>query len=228
MFNKVETAIIKILQDHIQTVSKKNIDTKPNFKSLPSMSISNVNFEIDEVGLGRSIGGVGREAQDVFNGDGKNREFTLTEKPLKPIISIEHPIKKRLRESDYLIDYETGVVVFQSPPSKGDQNVSVKYLKPFDTKGLKLNITYHVNIWAKDENQRDEITVETIKTFLREEDTLAQQGVSLKPIRGFNIPKGEDVSKDVYGKTLECKVETDLHVEIPLPRIEKVEIQQEK
>jgi len=228
MFNKVETAIIKILQDHLQIVPKKNIDTKPNFKSLPSISISNVNFEIGEVGLGRSIGGLGREAQDVFNGDGKTREFALTEKPLKPVLSIEHPIKKRLRESDYFIDYKQGVVVFQSPPSKGEQNVSVKYLKPFDTKGLKLNITYHVTIWAKDENQRDEITVETIKALLKEEDTLTQQGVSLKPIRGFNIPKSEDIPKDVYGKTLEYKVETDLQVEIPLPRIEKIEIQQEK
>jgi len=228
MFNKLETAIIKILQDHLQTVPKKNIDIKPNFKNLPAISISNVNFEIDEIGLGRSIGGVGREVQDVFNGDGKKKDFTLTEKPLKPIISIEHPIKKRLRESDYFIDYEKGIVVFQSPPLKGEQNISVKYLKPFDTKGLKLNITYHVNIWAKDENQRDEITVETIKTLLREEDTLTQQGLSIKPIKGFNIPKGEDTPKDVYGKTLEYKVETDLQVEIPLPRIEKIEIQQEK
>jgi hypothetical protein len=228
MFNKVETTIIKILQDHLQTVPKKNIDTKPDFKRLPAISVSNVNFEIDEVGLGRSIGGVGREATDVFNGDSKNREFTLTEKPLKPILSIEHPIKKRLRESDYFIDYEKGVIVFQTPPSKGDQNVSVKYLKPFDTKGLKLNITYHVNIWAKDENQRDEITVETIKTLLREEDTLTQQGISIKPIKGFNILNGEDIPKGVYGKTLEYEVKTDLHVEIPLPRIEKIEIQQEK
>jgi hypothetical protein len=226
MFNKVETAIIKILQDHLQIVPKRNIDTKPNFKSLPSISISNVNFEIGEVGLGRSIGGLGREAQDVFNGDGKKREFALTEKPLKPVLSIEHQIKKRLRESDYFIDYEQGVVVFQSPPSKGEQNISVKYLKPFDTKGLKLNITYHVNIWAKDENQRDEITIETIKTLLREEDALTQQGVSLKPIRGFNITKDEDIPKGVYGKTLEYQVETGLQVEIPLPRIEKVEIQQ--
>lgn len=228
MFNKVETTIIKILQDHLQTIPKKNIATKPDYKNLPAISISNVNFKIDEVGVGRSIGGVGREAKDVFNGDGKKREFTLTEKPLKPIISIEHPLRNRLRESDYIIDYKSGVIAFQSPPSKGEKNITVKYLKPFDTKGLKFNITYHLNIWAKDETQRDEITVETIKILLKEEDTLTQQGVSLKPVKGFNIPKDKSIPKDVCGKTLEYKVETDLHVEIPLPRIEKIEIQQEK
>ena len=73
---------------------------------------------------------------------------------------------------------------------------------------MKLNLVYHIDVWAG-EAQRDAITVEVMEVILREETSLNQQGVYLKPVKGFNMSL-EDGSENVFGKTLEYMIEVDL------------------
>jgi hypothetical protein len=227
MFNKIETAIINALRDNLKSVPKDNIGIKePKPKNLPSITLTNENFEIIEVGIGRSIGGEGRETQETFSGDGKKTEFNLTEKPVKPFIGVEYPAGKRLDERNYKVDFEKNLITFQTPPAKGKDNVLVKYNKPLEVKTLKFNLRYHLDVWAENEAQRDEIAIEVIETLLRNEELLSQQGIGISPIKGFNIPTDDDNGK-MYGKTLEYLVETDLQVPTAVPRIEKIEIKRE-
>ena len=223
MFSKVESAIIKVLKDNLKTVPNENIiigEIKTN--SLPVISINNVDFEVKEVGFGRSVGSV--ELKDVFSGDSKTKKFTLKVKPLKPIIDVEYPPGNKLKENAYTVDYESAVITFISAPKKAKDNILIKYLKPTETKGMTYNLRYHLNIWGKDETQRDAITVDVMKTLLKEEDSLNREDMILKPTRGFNIPQNGEPQKGAHGKTLEYIIETGLEVEIPLTRIEKIEI----
>lgn len=228
MFTKIETAIISVLQDHLNAVPKENIGLKkPKPKgSLPAISLTNIDYEIKDVGVGRSISRQGKAVQDVFNGDGKRKEFTLTENPLKPLIRVEHPRETKLREDDYDVDYENSVVIFNSPPKRGKENVVITYHKPTEIKGITFNLRYHLNVWAKDEAQRDAVTMSVIEILLREEDALNRQGIFIKPVKGFNIAPNENIPEAIYGKTTEYLIEADLQIEIPHPRIEKVEVQQ--
>lgn len=227
MFKKIETAIIKVLQDHLKTVPKDNIGVKnPKLgENLPAISLTNVDFEVKEVGLGRSIGGEGLELQETFSGDGKKKEFTVKEKPLRPTITVEHPPGMRIKEDDYGVDYKNGVITFHSPPKEGKENILIKYLKPIEIKGVRFNLRYHLTVWAGDEAQRDAITVEVMETLLREEDTLNRQGIPIRPVKGFNIPPDKDLPGEIHGKTIEYLIEADLQVEVPYPRIEKIELQ---
>lgn len=228
MFTKIETAIISVLQDHLDAVPKENIGVKkPKPRgSLPAISLTNIDYEIKDVGVGRSISRQGKAVQDTFNGDGKRKEFALTENPLRPLIRVEHPRGKTLREDDYDVDYEKAVVRFSSPPKRGKENVVVTYHKPTEIKGLTFSLRYHLNVWAKDEAQRDAVTMNVIEVLLREEDALNRQGIFIKPVRGFNIPPNENVPEEIYGNTTEYQIEADLQIEVPRPRIEKVEVQQ--
>jgi hypothetical protein len=227
MFSKIETAIINVLRDNLKSVSKDNIGIKePKPKNLPSITLTNEDFEIKEVGIGRSIGGEGRETQETFSGDGKKTEFTFTEKPVKPFIGVEYPAGKRLDERNYKVDFEKNLIIFQSPPAKEKDNILVRYNKPIEVKTLKFNLRYHLNVWAEDGAQRDEIAVEVIETLLRNEELLSQQGIGISPVKGFNIPP-DDGKGNMYGKTLEYLVETDLQVPTAVPRIEKIEIKHE-
>jgi len=227
MFNKIDTAIINVLRDNLKSVPKDSIGIKePKPKNLPSITLTNEDFEIKEVGIGRSIGGEGRETQETFSGDGKKTEFALTEKPVKPFIGVEYPAGKRLEERNYKVDFEKNLIIFQTPPEKGKDNVLVKYNKPLEVKTLKFNLRYHLNIWGENETQRDEIAIEVIETLLRNEELLSQQGIGISPVKGFNIPPNNDKEK-MCGKTLEYLVETDHQVPTEVTRIEKIVIQRE-
>jgi hypothetical protein len=77
---------------------------------------------------------------------------------------------------------------------------------------------------AKDEAQRDEVTVEVMETLLREEEALNKEGVFLKPVKGFNAQLNDESNKGAYGKTIEYLIETDLIVEVPYSRMEEIEV----
>jgi hypothetical protein len=225
LFEKIESAIIEVLKEQLESVPKGNIDTKKTKLGgkLPAISIVNVAFDVKDVGVGSSIVGENASAQEKFSGDGERKEFILSEKPVRPLVMVEHPSGSRLNEADYTVDYGSSTVTFRTPPKKGEDNISVKYLKPFEVKGLRLKLIYHICVWAGDEAQRDAIAVEVLEAILREETSLDQQGVDLKLVKGFNTSI-DDGPKNVFGKTLEYMVEADLLVEVPYPRMEQIEV----
>ncbi|MBS7654099.1 hypothetical protein KEJ43_03390 [Candidatus Bathyarchaeota archaeon] len=200
---------------------KPDLNVKEN---LPAISIANIDFKVEEVGIGRSFTAKNNEVKEYFSGDGEKVNFILAKKPLKPTLIVEYPPgERRMENTDYIIDYEGGSVNFRSPPEKGSNNVLIRYLAPAEIKSVKLIMKYHIDVWSKDESQRDKITFDIIRTLLRGEEEFDLKGIIIKPIGGFNIPANE-VPKEVYGKTIECLVETYLQVETLLPRIEKIEM----
>jgi len=232
MFSEIENVIINKLRENLEAVRKENITAKkPDFsvkRNLPAISIVNVKFKFDEVGIGRGVNATDKETQELFSGDGKKKSFSLSRKPLRPILSVEHPLGTRRKENvDYIVDYETGTITIRSPPKKGSDNVLIKYLMPLETRGLKIKAKYQISVWSEDEVQRDKITLDVIKTLLKEEAAFNGMGISIKPLRGFNSSLDE-APKGIYGKTIEYVVEAYLQVEISLPRIEKIEIKEKK
>jgi hypothetical protein len=230
MFSEIESTIIDVLQRNLETVPKQNISSKKldleAKKSLPAISIENLDFEADEVGVGRSVDTADKRREDFYDGDGKRKSFETSEKPVRPVLSVEHPAGTRRRRGiDYTIDYEKGIINFRSPPAKGEKNIVIRYQIPIETKGVKFRLRYHINVWSQDEAERNEITVEVIKALLREEETFNRKGMLIKPLRGFNISQEKTVA-NVSGKTLEYLFEAYLQVEVPVPRIEKVEIKE--
>jgi hypothetical protein len=225
LFKTIESAIKEILKEKLTSVPKGNIDTKKIKlgEKLPAISIVNVSFDVKDLGVGSSIGGEKVHTQEKFSGDGERKEYILSEKPVRPLVIVEYPSGSRLNEANYTVDYGRGAVTFYKPPQKGEDNISIKYLKPFEVKGLRLNLIYHICVWASDEAQRDAIAVEVLETILREETSLDQKGVNLKLVKGFNTTM-DDGSENVFGKTLEYMIEADLRVKVPYPRMEKIDV----
>lgn len=232
MLNEIENDLIAVLQKNVEDVPKENISArKPDLnieENLPAIYVRNINFKIEEVGIGRVASTKSNEVEERFSGDGEKVNYALSKKPLKPILLVEHPIGRRRNENvDYVVDYKIGLITFKSPPEEGSNNILVKYLVPVETKSVKLNMKYHISVWSRNEAQVNRILFSIIKTFLKEGGELNFKGTLIKPVRGFSIP-AEDLPEGVYGKTIECLLETYLQVEIQLPRIEKIEIDKKR
>ncbi len=177
MFATIEAAILRVLRDHLTTVPPDNVQaTSTRGGRVPAVTLVNVDFVVKEVGFGRSGGGV--ELQDTFHGDGVTVAFALRVKPLRPILAVEAPPGTRVPVDDYVVDYEEGLVTFHAPPPAADAIV-VRYLKPTQVKGVKLDLRYHLTVWGADEAERDALTVAAMEALLREEEALARQGVLL-------------------------------------------------
>ncbi|NIN52766.1 MAG: hypothetical protein GTO23_06340, partial [Nitrososphaeria archaeon] len=73
MFNKIESALIKVLKEQLKSVPEGNIDIKKpkSGGKLPAISVANVAFEVKDVGVGSSIGGENAQAHEKFSGDGE-------------------------------------------------------------------------------------------------------------------------------------------------------------
>lgn len=229
MIEEVESEVIKILRENLKGI--KNIDTiKPDLKkdSLPAISFENIEFKTEDLGIGFSSSDKKEGQHDKFSGDSKTKEFKLTKKPLKPVEIVECPLGTRKKEvDDYTVDYEKGVINFRIPPEKSS-DISIKYFinkSAAETKGLKLNLKYNLNIWASNEQERDMIAMNVLKTFIIFTDVLSSKGIILRTIGGKNIE--DDKMKGVFGKSIECNIETEIYVEIPYDIIRKIEIKEE-
>jgi hypothetical protein len=226
MFSRIEAAIIAVLKENLEKVPKANISSKgPGLGAkLPAIQVSNVSFEVKDAGFGQSIGAEDSLLEDVFSGDGAKQEFELSEKPLRPLISVEHPLRRSLSEDDYTVDYRAGTITFRRPPAEGEGNIRLRYSKPSEVKGMQLSMVYHIDVWAGDEAERDGIAAGVLEALLKEDSNLHNRGVYIRPIRGFNIDPREDAPKGGLGKTIECSVETEMRVEVPHPRMEEIEL----
>ncbi|ODS40769.1 MAG: hypothetical protein A7315_15510 [Candidatus Altiarchaeales archaeon WOR_SM1_79] len=106
---------------------------------------------------------------------------------------------------------------------------SVKYFvdkSVGETKGFKFNLKYNLCIWAKDEGERDRITMDVLKTLLMVTDELNDQGIVLRTLGGANIGD-EKIPEGVFGKNIECDIESEVYVEVPYERIRKIEVKKE-
>lgn len=229
MFNKVRDLIVNVLREKLDLVPKNNIGVSradlEEGLNLPAISVDDVSFKVEEPGIGRALSSVEGEVVDVFSGDGRKVSFSLSRKPLRPTVIVEHPPGRRLRENvDFRVDYTSGVIIFNSSPKIGDENVIVKYRAPVEVRGLKFKIKYYIGVWSSNERTCNDIAINVIELLLREEKQFTGNGVFLRPHGGFNVYGCDSLPKGVCGKILEYDVEAQLKIKVPVPRIEKIEI----
>ena len=221
MFAEIEEAIVKALQNNLKDVKKGNIGgSKVTPKTgLPYVQVTNSGFKPTDSGIGRPVV-PNDKVQDVFDGDGEEKVFTLSEKPVRPLLGVEVDGVKASSQV-YAVDYREGTVALGQPPKEGEGNVKVTYLKPYVTLGQRLSLVYEVNVWGKDEAQRDSLAEGAMMALLKEEEALNKQGLFLKLLDGANM---EEPSMEALGKRVLYEVEAGLVVKIDVGRMEEIDV----
>lgn len=204
--------------------------------ALPVISFYDTDFTFEKTGIGQGLSVASEETRDEFSGDGYNTKFKLKNIPLRPLISVEVPVGNKLMESsEYTVDYlksEIGFRIAPSKASKGNPNIFVTYSmakSAGESRGIRLKINCNFDIWAKNLAQCDELTLGVVKSILFADDSLISKGISLTLLGGTLITS-EDGSKlkDLFGRRLVCRVETDIHFVDKVARMEKIELTKKK
>lgn len=191
-----------------------------------SLSIMCTSFSVEEEGIGGSGGIRWESASDDFSADGKTAEFPLSQKPVRPLISVETPpgtVKNT--PDDYTVDYDRGTVTLRVVP---DKKVKVRISYHVDhpvaeTRAIRLLLTYHLTIVADIWEEREQIVLEAMKVLYRERSLLEQRGISeVRLVRGFvELPP----EKEIVTHVLEFQAQTTIQIEVPLPLIAKIPIE---
>lgn len=236
MLNSIITEISEVLQKGLQDkVDKRNILTirkvdLSESSSLPKVAVYDAGFKFEEIGLNGSLGDAREEVAERFDGDGKRTIFQLHDKPVRPLLDVEEGSAKKNEIDDYKVNYDSGAIKFRSPPTKGEKNVIVRYMLPRATgeiKGLRLSIDCRIDIWAVDQKNCDDITIDVMKTLLLSKENLSSKGIRVIPVNGAAIEDGSS-SNNVHGRRLTYTLETDLQVRIDGSIIKKIHISGEK
>ncbi len=228
MITEVEEVILEFLRKHLsESIPPENIiigDIDP--KKAKSISLSNTGFTVEELGIGGSGGVKKEEVIEKFDSDGKKKDFKLSQKPLRPLISVENPAGAIKKEpDDYTVNYAGGLISFRMPTEKGKGSVLAKYYIAHavgETRNLKFILAYSLTVWAHDQNERNKTALEAIRVLYRERANLAKRGVSeMKLIKGYSAEIAEKKKVSI----IEYQAETTVKIEMPVPSIEKIEIE---
>ena len=229
MIGNVDKVILEFLQkglsDHFPSDNIYIGEFNPQKPKSISLVCSSFTFE--EEGIGGS-GGVKREkVTDEFSSDGKKTDFTLSQIPIRPLISVEIPpgtIKNA--PDDFIIDYDRAIVTLRVIPEKKETiRVTYNIDRPVaETRNLRFFLTYHLTIGSDNQAESDMITLETIKVLYRERFSLEKGGISeMRLIRGFVEMFLENKNKIV--NVLEYEAQTTVQIELPMPPISRIVIE---
>jgi hypothetical protein len=234
LLDAIADELVRALQAGLPDIPEARIRTdKPNLKKtsdLPAISVSSAEFTFQDAG----VGGGGTDVKDVvkvyFSGDGKTVTFTLSDKPIRPMLGVESPKgHAKVENNDYTVDYVKSEITFSSPPPRGKNNVLARFYSAStsgEAKYVQMNITYNVDVWATEEKERDSLTIEVIKAIVLSEEGLSTKGMRVTPSRGLNLD-AEDIGADgVVAKRLIYSVEANLQVKTLVPTMERIEIEQ--
>lgn len=222
MLAEIEDRLVKVLQEKVEEIPRENIvfNTKP--AKPPAVTVSNVGFNFENLGLAENVDEGNVELEERFSSDGVQTSYKLEEKPLQGSVQVECPQGTLLTEKkDFDVNYDEGSIVFRKAPQKGKNRIFVKYLSQKRTvtlKGLKLKATYQIDVWDADRIKADSIAEKVVKAFLTAEDELATEGIELKPISGETLQDQEGTIRLKYA------VERELRVKKLIPPITKIEI----
>jgi hypothetical protein len=192
-----------------------------------SISLVCSSFTVEEEGIGGS-GGVKREKiTDDFSSDGKKTDFKLSQKPIRPLISVEIPAGTiKNTPDDYTIDYDRSVITLRVIPEKKKViRVTYNIDRPVaETRDLRFFLTYRLTIGTDNQEESDMIALETIKVLYRERSRLEKGGISeMRLIRGFVEMLLENKGKTV--NVLEYEAQTTVQIELPMPPIDRITIE---
>ena len=233
MFGEIAGGLVKALQDRVESVSKDSIASrtpKPGATGLPAVFVYSPEFTFADAGLGGEGKEIKQEKSESFSGDLASATFSLTGKAQRPLLRVEVGAGQvQIENIDYTMDYGKGRITFRSPPPKGVANVLVRYNSATGggmTKEVHLEIVYNVDVWAGNERQRDNITVDAIKAITLSQDEFAAKGMQLKPLKGLDLYAEKGIPEGVFAKRLVYSVEANLEVRVPVSRIERVDVRQ--
>jgi len=225
MLTEIEERLVQILQEHVEGVPKDNIvlDAKP--AKLPAVTISNLGFKLEKLGLAEDVDQSRVELEERFPTDGVQTNYKLREKPLKGSLRVECPPGVPLTENvDYAVDVDGGSISFPIAPPKGRKRILVKYSsqRALTVKGLKVRAKYRIEAWGTGRAETDSIAEGVVKALLAVDEELALEGINVKPLGGRTIiEQGEEKARRIR---LVYLFERELRVEKPVPTIERIEI----
>jgi len=232
LLGEISGALVKAIQENVESVRKGNIYAKSppdEAGTLPSIFVHIPSFTFDDAGLGGAGAEVKEEKSEAFSGNGERTAFSLAGKPQRPLIRVEAPPGQvQLENIDYRMDYSKGTIVFRSAPPKGRQNVSVRYNSASGsgrTREVHLGAVCNVDVWAGNEKQRDDIAIDVIKAVALSQEELSGTGMQVRPVEGKDLPDS-DLPKGVRVRRLVYSVEANLQVKVPAARIERVDVKQ--
>jgi len=233
LLSEISGGLVKALQERVESVSRGNVASRsprPEPVPLPAVFVYSPSFVFENVGLGGEGVEVREEKRETFNGDGSRRVFSLAGKAQRPLLRVEASAGQvQIENVDYKVDYVKGTIAFRSPPPKGAENVSVKYNSATGagkTKQIHLTAAYYLEVWAGNEKQRDDITVDVMKAVALAQEDLATGGMLVKPVEGVDLYASKDIPGGVFAKRLVYSVEANLQVKVPAARIERVDVRQ--
>lgn len=233
MIHEVDEAILESLRKGLSDLvpSENIIVGEMDPEKGKAIYLVNTGFTVEEQGIGGSGGIKKEEIVEKFDSDGKKKDFILSQKPLNPLISVERTIGTFMSEpDDYTTDYQKGIISFRVPPEKGKKSIQIKYniaRAVAETRNLKFILAYSIYVRGENMQNRDLIMLETIKTLYLERGALAKKGVEeMKLIRGYTTQKEE--SQITNEGIIKYQVETTVKIEIPVPPIERIEIERMK
>jgi len=232
LIREITETLTQTLKEQMKTVPKASItsDEKQAKAKPPSVAVFNPEFTVEESSLSGSEPERKETHEEKFNGDGRIVEFTLSQQPLRPL-SVEQPAGELRREpDDYSVDYLHSKVSFRVPPEKGKGNIVIRYTgakSSAELRSLRLNLKYLIEISGEDESQRDEITLDVLRSLVIAKELLGHQGVTFRILGGRNDDLDHGTTgKNADLKTVECLAQTKLTIEMPSGVMEKIVIEQ--
>jgi hypothetical protein len=220
MLYELEEKVLEILRREVKEVSEENIMAGFETQARPSILLKNLAFKVDKSNI---VEEEGEPLTETFDGDGERRDFVLKEEP-SSIISVEHPSGKRMEEKqDYIVDYVKKTIMFRTPPSKGSENVIVKYstrTKRLEVTRLKVEAKYHLIISSDSRRNLDMLMEKVMKAIYQSEKSFEEIGVAFKPVYGKMLNENQAI--------LSCLAELELKLTRIVPTIERIEIRESR
>ena len=240
LFERIESLITEILRENLQVPKESitsgiKIDFLKKKLALPQISLNNTGFTVEEIGIGSDTGVKKEETSDTFTGDGKTSEFKLSKEPhLLENVKLKEKGEdkwKTVRAADdkehfdnFKIDYQKGAITFRSTPKEGTE-IQINYYTKADfseTKGLKFNLNYDIDVFAESNSELNSLCTNIIKILLLERISLAGEGIVITLTGGETA---NNLTDNVYGKSLKYLIETELVVELPpLRKIGEIDV----
>ncbi|HEY3274854.1 MAG TPA: hypothetical protein VGJ92_13870 [Methanocella sp.] len=229
MFQKVDDALLEKLREGLAKYAKKDeiiLGVEPQRKKFVSLVC--VSFALDDTGAGGITGTRFEEVTDTFAADGACTKFKLTRPPVRTLIAVESPAGKPMAEiTDYGFDIAKATVMFRKAPATAKEGVRVRYDIPkavSEVRSLRFAMTYKVLVKSPGVREREDMTVEVVKTFQQAKDQLRKLGIEdLHLVKGYCDLNPEDPKCDIW--TVEYEVQAKLDIETLIGPMGKVDVQ---
>lgn len=232
MIREIDEALLTMLRQ-AQVLPGEKITTEfTGTPEDPSLALAGRGLVVEEQGIGNSRTIKKEQAVETFDCDGARTEFTLSQAPVKPLLSVEWPPgTPRNDPNEYTVDYVKGVVTFRAPPEKAKDGLIVRYNIARATGEiilLKLKLEYAFYATASDPVERNRIVLATIDTLYREKEALIKAGIEeLRVRKACQLQDAEGRYTDT--SVLECDAWTTRRIELPPgTAMGKIEIAQSK